>query len=196
MNEEYKEATGIGSVTLVGVDVRDGYPIKRGNCFSVGTKNKNEWYHILNFSYENLKYLEKQKIIQFPIKILSLSERHAVICDNRIPDEFYQKDFCEICTPRELLPVPQRLKQLIQIQNETRKEHENGLVSITFPKTDKTLELKTRWKAEIIEDQGYVYAPYVPVIRRCECTCQTESDQAFCSKICNRLEKDKENDIK
>lgn len=151
MKEEYKEATSIGSVTLVGFSGSKSFPKKWGNCFSVGTNNK-EWYKIVNFNYENFEHLLKQKVISFPVKILELGKNSAVICDNRIPRDYYNERFCIVCTPTDLLPIPQRLEQLLDLQDGTRKEFGNGIVQITYQNKE-VLKLKEKWKVEVEPDE-------------------------------------------
>lgn len=156
INQEYKHAISIGSVTLVGYGGGE-FPLRRGNCFSVSLQ-EGGWAQILNFNYENLRHLLHEKIVDFPIKIYMLNERHGLFCDSRIPDDYYSDDLCAVCTPKELLPAPQRVKQLIQIQKGLREEWENGIVTVRYPQTmTRTIPLKGESKIE----EGYVYAPYV-----------------------------------
>lgn len=131
INQEYKHATGVESVTLVGYGGGE-FPLKRGNCFSVSLQ-EGGWAQILNFNHENLCNLLAEKLITFPIKVYMLSERHGLFCDSRIPDDYYSEELCTVCTPKALLPAPQRVKQLVQIQKGFREEWENGIVQITFP---------------------------------------------------------------
>ena len=110
------QVDGVGSTTLVGVNT-DNYPLKRGNCFSVfreeivGGHGKISYkeYRVLNFNYENLEHLLESNIIQWPIDIFIYERDFALIHDIRIPEEYYQKHFCEVCCPEDLLPMPQRL---------------------------------------------------------------------------------------
>ena len=53
-----------------------------------------------------------------------MSEHHAIIADGRIPDEWYSTRFCESCTPKDLLPLPQQLKQFLDIERGIRVETE------------------------------------------------------------------------
>lgn len=109
-----KAATSITTHTLVGVG--DGpYPMKHGNCFSIKCGGDKE-YRVVNFNYENLVHLLKEKLIEWPITVLVFWEgsagesRTAMIHDHRIPDNYYQDFFCETCCPRDYLPIPQRLR--------------------------------------------------------------------------------------
>jgi len=119
IGENIKLATNVTTVTLVGYFGK--YPRESGNCFSVSV-GKDENYRIINFNHENLEKLIKDKIVSFPIKISKLSDGIAIIADERIPDEWYSKRFCETCTPSDLLPIPQRLKHFLDIERGIREE--------------------------------------------------------------------------
>ena len=161
INQEYKHATSIGSVTLVGYGGGE-FPLSRGNCFGVSLQ-EGGWAQILNFNHENLCHLLAEKLITFPIKVYIISERNGLFCDSRIPDNYYSADLCTVCTPKELLPAPQRVKQLVQIQKGFREEWENGIVQITFPQSA-TRTIPLRGKSNL-EEEGYVYAPYMSNIK-------------------------------
>jgi|688.fasta_scaffold476078_2 hypothetical protein len=118
IGENVKLATNVTTVTLVGFFGE--YPRERGNCFSVSVEGED--YRIINFNHENLEKLIEDKIVSFPIKISKLSDGIAIIADERIPDEWYSKIFCETCTPGDLLPLPQRLKHYLDIERGIRKE--------------------------------------------------------------------------
>ena len=47
--------------------------------------------------------------VTWPIKVHPISEHQAVIHDERIPDNWYSNGWCEICCPRDLLPIEQKL---------------------------------------------------------------------------------------
>jgi len=111
--DNVKLATTVTSVTLVGFIGE--FPMKRGNCFSVRT-NDNEDYRIVNFNHENLEELIRLEILKFPIQISLISKHHAVIADGRIPNEWYSARFCETCTPKDLLPLPQQLTTINNIR--------------------------------------------------------------------------------
>ena len=95
-----------GAVTLVGIHHVKGVPSPHGNCMSV-TASNNKWYHITNANYENLKGLIDSGIMSFPIEIESLDkdgldESHcAKIIDKRMPEEWKDKEPCNLCTPRK-----------------------------------------------------------------------------------------------
>lgn len=117
--DNIKLATNVTTVTLVGYFGE--YPMERGNCFSVSVEG-DEGYRIINFNHENLEKLIEDNIVSFPIKISKLSDGIAIIADERIPDEWYSKRFCETCTPSDLLPLPQRLKHFLDIERGIREE--------------------------------------------------------------------------
>jgi len=121
IKENLKLATDITTVTLVGF--LGDYPRERGNCFSVSVEGERD-YRIINFNYENLEKLIEDNVVSFPLKISKLSDRIAIVADERIPDEWYSKRFCETCTPSDLLPIPQRLKHLLDIERGIREERE------------------------------------------------------------------------
>jgi hypothetical protein len=119
MNEKLIDANRVTIVTLVGYF--GDFPREYGNCFSVEASDSKQ-YKIVNFNHENLEEVINNGIADFPIKISVLSNSHAVIVDGRIPNEWYSNKFCEICTPDELLPAPQRIRNLLDIQRGIRKE--------------------------------------------------------------------------
>jgi len=102
-------AIGVTLTTLVGVCTKH-YPVPHGNCFSVKVKGEERDYRIVNFYHENLEYLLKEKKIEWPINIVKLCERTAFIHDHRIEDCYYSNRFCEVCCPRDFLPLPQQLR--------------------------------------------------------------------------------------
>ena len=121
IKDNIKLATDITSVTLVGYFGE--FPRERGNCFSVSVGGES-YYRIINFNYENLGKLIEDEIVSFPLKISKISDGIAIIADERIPDEWYSKRFCETCTPSDLLPVPQKLKHFLDIERGVREERE------------------------------------------------------------------------
>ena len=121
IEDNIKLATDITTVTLVGYFGE--FPMERGNCFSVYVDDERD-YRIINFNYENLEKLIEDSVVSFPLKISKLSEGIAIIADERIPDEWYSKRFCETCTPSDLLPVPQKLKHFLDIERGVREEKE------------------------------------------------------------------------
>jgi hypothetical protein len=120
IKENLKQATGITTVTLVGF--YGDFPRENGNCFSVSVEDEEKNYRIINFNHENLIKLIKDQVVSFPLKISKVGENVAIIADERIPNEWYSKRFCEQCTPTDLLPLPQRLKHFLDIERGIREE--------------------------------------------------------------------------
>lgn len=123
------------------------FPRKFGNCFSVEDEDGKN-YRILNFKIENIKELVRRGELSWPIKCEALGEHSAVINDGRIPDDWYMDHFCETCTPLDLLPLPQRLQQLRDIQRGNREEFDNGIVKI---KIDPVVHQKKEIKWTVVE---------------------------------------------
>lgn len=140
--EDYLMAKNITTVTLVGYIGE--FPRERGNCFSVSVEGEERDIRIVNFNYENLKKLLDDGIVEFPIKISKISSGTGVIIDGRIPDDWYSKGFCETCTPRDLLPLPQRIKHLLDIQRGRRVETEVELDGKKMTMVSINVEPKTR----------------------------------------------------
>jgi hypothetical protein len=120
------KAAHMGWKTMIGV-CKDVYPLDNGNCFSVYTKEGDE-YKIVNFSAENLEQLEKMGL-SWPIDIIVLKGHTAVINDKRIGDRWYLKEFCEICCPTGLLPITQQLKNKREEEREGTRD-EKGRVTL------------------------------------------------------------------
>jgi hypothetical protein len=121
---ELLDAGGVTTCTLVGHIYRDDdYPRPRGNCFRVHVPGDGE-YRIVNFSYENIQEAVRRGV-SWPIKVLPVGKGVAVIHDVRIPNEWYDSLWCEVCCPRRFLPAPQRLPQLIDIARGVREESEH-----------------------------------------------------------------------
>lgn len=136
------KAVGVTGYTLVGVS--GSAPHKRGNCFSVAADDGAE-YKIVNFVYENLEALQEAGLT-WPIGIRALSARIAVIHDHRIPDDWYQTQFCEVCCPKALLPLPQTLRHEREIMQGVREEHGNVCVTMHF--RDPECLVKPRQRSE------------------------------------------------
>ena len=98
------KALDITHSTCVGLPDRDD-PQSHGNCFGVRADNGKS-YRVANFNLENLESLIR-KGLTWPIDIKPLGEGNALIHDPRIGERWYQSEYCEICTPRALLPAPQ-----------------------------------------------------------------------------------------
>lgn len=159
-------AKRITVTTLVGV-MPGTFPIDSGNCFSIKASDNRE-YKIVNFIYENLKELIDRKYIEFPIEILKLSNHVAIINDERIPEEWYSKEFCTICCPRPLLPLPQQLafgRQVargdIKVLNSSNKKYTIYSQKIT----PKSYPLKKKWTVHTLQVGLFLYAPWIPEIK-------------------------------
>lgn len=71
-------------MSLVGI-ITDSYPVDYGNYFSLGG------YHVLNMWHENLEHLNIKKPYLDAVKF---GDRHIVIVDEDIPDEYLNDDPC------------------------------------------------------------------------------------------------------
>lgn len=127
--EEFLTITMLGFSTIK-------YPINKGNCFAVNGSDGKP-YKIVNFCYENLKYLLRHRHIDFPIDIMALGENVGVIHDARIPDDFYSSTFCEVCCAEELLPITQKLRHQRQEERGERIVSKGGTVMIDFSRSPK-----------------------------------------------------------
>lgn len=117
---------------MVGVfSTGPGKPVQYGNCFGVefedGTHGR-----VINFSIENLEKLIKLGLT-WPVQCLRVGPV-TVIHDGRIGERWYSEGFCEICCPRDLLPIDQRHAQLRDILRGRRVERP-GSISITIGKS-------------------------------------------------------------
>ena len=157
-------ATKITEHTLVGIPSKD-FPIEGygGNCFSVKAED-GSLFRIANFGLENLKEAERRGV-KWPIEIKPLSDRIAVIHDSRIPDNWYSDSFCEICCPRDLLPLPQLLRYERQIDRGERVEVEHGVMFIGGKRPELPARDYSRPKRSF--DREYLLEPFVPDGSRC-----------------------------
>lgn len=121
------KALHVTSYTLIGVFGEP--PHDHGNCFSIEADD-GKCYHVVNFVYENIEALEKLGL-QFPLEIERLADGVVALMDPRIGERWYRDTFCEICCPRDLLPVTQRQRHKRDISRGRRVEG-NGFVSINF----------------------------------------------------------------
>lgn len=117
------DATKVLGHTMVGY-YPSAFPLRGrgGNCFDFAIDG--EPVRILNFGLENLHELQRRGLT-FPIKCVRLSKHHAVVCDGRIGERWYSDEFCPVCTPKQLLPLPQRIQQLCDVQAGIRTENED-----------------------------------------------------------------------
>lgn len=159
----FKNATTITMTTLVGV-IKQNFPLAHGNCFSVECDDKTE-YRIVNFVLENLEQLIKTKQIEWPVKILPISERQAVVVDERIPEAWFNDHYCETCCSFDLLPHNQQMQYVRKLLRKDIEEFESedkkSIYTVQkFKPTERKLDPK--WKIEVEEGIGMVYAPYIP----------------------------------
>ncbi len=128
-------AVEIGEETTIGSFGE--LPRQIGNCFSLITDER-KWFDIVNFYVENLRKLLDCGL-EWPVKIIAISNTHAVICDERIPEDFYRTEYCQTCCPEDLLPYPQRMKNLGQELRGDRAV-KDGLVNIKIKPQKDELE--------------------------------------------------------
>jgi hypothetical protein len=98
------KALQIAGSTCVGHPKRQ-QPEPFGNCFTVKADD-GKYYRIANFNLENLEALI-EKGLTWPIALKPLGERNALIHDPRIGERWFDRAYCEICTPHAFLPAPQ-----------------------------------------------------------------------------------------
>lgn len=125
---ETKGAVGVVESTCLGVS-GGSFPLSHGNCFSVRCVDGSHC-KIVNFVLENLEELERRGVA-WPVKVLPIGPRTALVHDARIPDDWYRDRWCEVCCPRDLLPLPQLHRHLRQIERGERVE--NGHVVMIIP---------------------------------------------------------------
>ena len=120
-------ARGLGFQTLIGSHGK--YPREFGNCFSVWVRDFGEhrYLRIVNFILENLEELQRRGLT-WPIRIREVDNEHATICDERILDEWYRDDYCEVCTPHPLLPATQRDRHVRAMLRGDREESD-GIIT-------------------------------------------------------------------
>jgi len=168
-------AIAVTSVTLVG-NIHTEYPLPSGNCFSVQVGN-GKHYRIVNFNHENLEELIRREVISFPIKIMVLSDRVAVIHDSRIDHDWYDTRFCEVCCPNSLLPLPQLLCWDRDERDGTRTttEYENGSVIVEQKIKSSKRKLEGTWTIDV--------ADYIPIVeQKAGITMETEFSRILSGK--------------
>ena len=157
------DTLGIGGQTLVGY-MRDIFPIiNGGNCFSL-CKEDGTYIQIVNFGVENLEHLLNTKQIEWPIKVLPITEKIGVILDERVPPNYYWDRFCEVCCPFQYLPTTQKLKHWDGQLKGTEVVHDGF---ITYKMNNNGKKLKGKWKVELAEPQ-IIFSPYIPIIEQQE----------------------------
>lgn len=127
-------ATKATSTTLVGYFYKKQEPpYPEGNCFSVLAGDES-YYRIVNFHHANLKALLNQGLT-WPIPILDLGRKVAIIHDARIGHRWYRERWCDTCCPAEWLPWPQRLEKLRDAARGARVESsgKGGISFVRYP---------------------------------------------------------------
>jgi len=114
-------AYSIGMCTLLGV-IETKYPMKHGNCFDLENKDKSQSIKIVNFKLENLNYLLRNNIVSYPLEVKKLSKRYGILVDKRIPKDFFDESYCEICCPRHLLLEHQQKRIQAELDSGKRTE--------------------------------------------------------------------------
>lgn len=115
------QMNGVGSYTLVGY-MSNSFPMSSGNCFSMYNAG-GDTYKILNMNHENLEHLISIGKVTYPLEVDVLEDKHvvgyAVVCDERVPKNYLDNEYCSICCPDRLLPKEQRerkeLKEKLEI---------------------------------------------------------------------------------
>lgn len=142
---EKARIVSITSMTLVAFFER-GFPAAHGNCFSAALED-GTGVRILNFHCENLQELIKRGTLAWPVQVHILRKGFAVIADPRVPNEWYREDFCEVCAPMELLPVPQRLRFAMKVER-GEIEVNGGMITYRILPADQPRKLALGWTIE------------------------------------------------
>lgn len=168
MDNELIDTYSIGGQTLVGF--WGDYPRERGNCFSLYNNDKSKSFKVVNFNVENLEHLLATNVVRWPIKIQKLSDRHAIVKDDRIPSNYYSDNYCQVCTPLSLWPEKQLLARQAKIDSGELKIKvcDNGMIieTVTVKAAPRPL---TGWTIESEEDEDdkevLFYADYIPFFK-------------------------------
>lgn len=149
----------IGGSTLIGVNTRNGYPIKRGNCFDLQDE-AGKGHRIVNFYLENLKeWMRQTKQKDIRVRCIPKSDHLWEICDERIPVEWYSQKYCTVCTPLRMLPLQQRKEYLTE--NKFKKVfNKDGTWSVLISSEikAKTQKLNVNWTAETSQELEVCYS--------------------------------------
>ena len=148
-----------GGVTLVGY-IFSSYPINGGNCFDLIDTDGSS-HRVVNFGYENLEeWMKRTGQTDIVVRCIPKSDTLWEICDDRIPENWYNKEYCSVCTPIRMLPLEQRKKYL---RDNKFFKTKDGTVIIRSEIKSNGRKLKGDWKFE--QEQPIVYAPYIPRIK-------------------------------
>lgn len=136
-----------GAVTLVGYSTKNGFPIQGGNCFDLidvdGTNHR-----IVNFGFENLnEWIKRTGQTDIKVRCILKSEKLWEICDDRIPNDWYNKEYCTVCTPLRMLPFDQRKEY---VKNRKFTKTKEGYVLISTPiVTSNKRKLNSNWVVDL-----------------------------------------------
>lgn len=141
----------IGGVTMLGCYIKR-YPSPHGNCFSLRDTDDKE-HKVVNFNYENLKEWMKrtgQKDIR--VRCIPKSDHIWEIADERIPSDWYSKEYCPVCTPLRMLPLEQRKKEMARSTYKKVKLEDGGelVLRSTLVKSS-AKKLMADWKLEVTD---------------------------------------------
>lgn len=170
--------------TLIGPS--KGYPVKRGNCFSIECDDGKE-YRIVNFNVENYEKCIELGVDNIHIK--PLSDKIAIIHDERIPENWYDEKYCTTCCPFDLLPEPQKMEyERKDFRGEITRYDDTNMISEIihsplslgdvypeFKEYIKPRKLSQEWTVELEETLNiagdssdipdYILAPYIPIVK-------------------------------
>lgn len=159
----------IGGSTLVGYDVRNGFPIRGGNCFDLIDVDDMR-HRVVNFGYENLiEWMKRTGQTDITVRCIPKSDRLWEICDDRIPKEWYNKSYCTVCTPIRMLPFEQRKEYLKNKKFSKTKEGWLIISSYIRPKIEKLKDLTFVEDVDINFgkiDEGSLKNKIIPIIKK------------------------------
>ena len=142
----------MGGQTMLGVisnSLKQGIPVDGGNCFDL-IDDDDKSHRILNFCSENFKYItNKLNLMDVEVSLVEKSDVLWIIKDERIPQEWYNKEYCLVCTPIRMLPFEQRRKYLSEHKFKKYTDESGAKWTIIKGKEPK-------W------NEGVIYAPYIP----------------------------------
>jgi hypothetical protein len=141
-----KLATMIGGQTLVG-SIGNTYPKSSGNCFGLIADKE---YRIGNMNVENLQYLIKEKIIDFPIEIDTLDDKRALITDEILPKDFIDKGVCTICFPYKYWTDEQKKIYEGRVASGEIVELSDGIIAYKFKQRSEPLGYTIETQTNIV----------------------------------------------
>lgn len=159
----------IGGSTLVGYDVRNGFPIDGGNCFDLIDVDGSR-HRVVNFGYENLiEWIKRTGQTDITVRCIPKSDKLWEICDERIPKEWYNGEYCTVCTPLRMLPIEQRKEYLKNKKFSKTKEGWLIVSSNIRPKIEKIKDLTFVEDVDINFgkiDEGSLKNKIIPIIKK------------------------------